>query len=283
MRSRSIILLLIILSLTAMPAMAESFTIGFTAGEIKSIMASSYYDDPLSDQNFIWGLWAIRAMPIVNGGGFGITSGSVDALGLSDFWTYAAPDPAVSWATPYGSEVAYFHLLPASEHLGIDAHPLYYIADQQAGEFQSYAFDNNVPNVFGRSTYVGVCGGMDVYGNPIAVDDPRCNKTNVLPDEAAFSFSFDLDPGASLLGWQFLVDGSKYHWGTNPYSLWIEDFIGGGEWLPDPPYGQADAGGGLTHNVGSGYQVLFPVPEPSTLILVGLGFAALCIARRHTS
>lgn len=282
MRSRSIILLLIILSFPVMQAMAGSFTISFTAGDIKSIMASSSYNDPLSDANYLWGLWSIRAMPIVAGGGFDITSGWVDDKVDGDFWIYAEPSD-IAWADPYGTEVASFYLRPASEHFDTDAHPLYLMTDQPAEAFQSYAFDNTIENGFRRSEYLGVCG-IDV-----PADYPGCNVTNVLSDQALFNFSFSVDPGTSLLGWQFLVDGSKYYmmgmqpigWSSN--SLWVEDFIGGDQWLSYVPFHQSEGGGGLTHNVGSGYQVLFPVPEPSTLILVGLGFAAAGIARRRTS
>jgi hypothetical protein len=270
------IVALFALAISVVPATADPYTISFTAGDIKAVMASNQYQDPLSDGTYLWGLWAIRAMPIVSSGGFDILSGSVDAQGLADYWTYGVPNPGIVWADPYGTEIAYFHLRPASEHLDTDAHPLYFIADQPATAFQSYAFNNYIDNGYRRSEYAGVCGGANVNAG-----DPRCNETNVLPDAALFNFSFNLDPGASLLGWQFLVDGSKYSKGSSSNSLWIEDFIGGNSPLPQLPYGQTKAGDGLTYNVGSGYQVLYAVPEPGTVVLVGLGFAVLAIIQRR--
>ncbi len=290
MRRRLMVFILFAMGLYVIPAAAGPFTISFTAEKVKTIMRDDY-GDPLSDANYLWGLWAIRAMPIVSSGGYEILSGAVDDQVTGDFWVYKEPNDGVVWANPYGTEVAYFHLKMASEHLDTDAHPLYFIADQPATEFQSYAFNNTVENPIGgypyrRSQYVGVCGGIDtITGGDVAPDDPRCNQTNVLPDNALFSFTFNLlDPEASVLGWQFLVDGSKYSRDSIPKSLetlWIMDFQGGDIWLPYEPFRQSEAGGGLNNNVGSGYQVLFAVPEPGTLILVGLGFAALAIARRH--
>lgn len=260
MRSHLIILSVVSLALFVVPAVADPFTITFTAGDVKDVMAS--YGDPLNNDDNIWGLWSVRAMPIVSSGGFDIFSGGVDDLTTLDYWTYAEPS-AVDWPDPYGTEVAYFYLKPASEHYGVPAHDLYFIADQPATAFQSYAF-NNADETWagsGRSTYVGVCNA----------DNPGdgCNPTNVLPDEASFSFSFNIDSRASLLGWQFLVDGSRYNKKpADPISssLWIEDFYGGG---------------GLENNYGNGYQVLFPVPEPATLVLVGLGLAALVVVRKR--
>jgi hypothetical protein len=276
-KSRIIILSILGLGLLAMPAAGTPITTTFTAGDIKNVMADDY-GDPLSDETYLWGIWAIRAMPLVSSGGYDILSGWVNDRAQGDFWSYAEPSPKVDWADPYGTEVGYFHLSPASEHLNTDAHPLYFIADQPATAFQSYAFDNTSDNGYGRSTYLGVCENDSALG---------CNSTDILPNDALFGFSFELDPGASLLGWQFLVDGSKYYrtgaepdnWSSS--SLWIEDFIGGDAWLPQEPYRQSEAGSGLTHNAGSGYQVLYPVPEPSTIVLAGLGLAALIAVRKR--
>ena len=182
-------LVALLLAVSVLPAAADPFTISFTAGDVKEVMNDTY-DDPLSDATYLWGLWSIRAMPIVSGGTYDIFSGAVDATASGDFWTYAAPSAGVTWASPYGSEVANFYLKPASEHLGTAAHPLYFIADQPATAFQSYAFDNTRDNGYGRSTYLGVCG-VDVLAT-----DPGCNQTNVLPDSALFSFSFDSQLGS---------------------------------------------------------------------------------------
>lgn len=261
MRNHAIILSVLSLALFVVPAVADPFTITFDAGDVKDVMAKS--GDLLSNTTDIWGLWSVRAMPIVKDGGFDILSGGVDDKVTGDFWSYTETGYD-DWSNPYNIESAYFYLEPASEHYGVQAHDLYFIADQPATEFQTYAFNNQAETEVnsGRSTYSGVCGtGVNYAG---------CNPTKVLSDEASFNFSFNIDSGASLLGWQFLVDGSRYKRMPavpDSESLWIEDFYGGGE---------------LSGNTGSGYQVLFPVPEPATVFLVGLGLAALVFVRKRS-
>jgi hypothetical protein len=268
------------LVLIAVPAIAEPITITFTAGDVKNVMADNY-GDFLSNSTYLWGIWSIRAMPIVSGGSFEILSGEVNDQIAGDSWEYTGPNSSVVWADPYGTAISYFFMRPASEHLNTDAHPIYFISDQASTAFQSYAFDNTLDNGYGRSTYMGVCG-IDVAENY-----PGCNSTNILPDSASFSFSINLDSGSSLLGWQFLVDGSKYYqMGAEPTdwtssSLWIEDFIGGDAELPYESYGQSEYGGGLAHDVGNGYQVLYPVPEPAMIVPLGIGLAALIVFRKR--
>ncbi len=96
-------LVALLLAVSVLPAAADPFTISFTAGDVKEVMNDTY-DDPLSDATYLWGLWSIRAMPIVSGGTYDIFSGAVDATASGDFWTYAAPSAGVTWASPYGAK-----------------------------------------------------------------------------------------------------------------------------------------------------------------------------------
>lgn len=37
------------------------------------------------------------------------------------------------------------------------------------------------------------------------------NQANVMDDSVQFTFCFAMDAGATWLGWQFVMDGSKYY------------------------------------------------------------------------
>ena len=58
-------------------AAADSYT--FSAADVKNLMLS--YSAPLSDSTNLWGLWAVRTMPIVTGGSYTIDSGATTQTG----------------------------------------------------------------------------------------------------------------------------------------------------------------------------------------------------------
>jgi hypothetical protein len=268
-RLRSVVLVAALV-FAAGSATAAPITVSFTAGDVKSVMAGD--GAPLHDDTYQWGLWSIRAMPLVQGGGYTVVGGSV--IGVpGDYWAFEAP-ARYGWTSPYDADIAYFYAKPGSEHYMVPAHPLYMIGDPVAEGYQSYAFDNTTRNPLApdRSVYKGVCS---------ATDDPvltGCNHTIVMDNAVQFTFSFVTDPGATWLGWQFVVDGSKYYrLGATPVgygeSRWVADFIGGDADLDSTIFGLGADGGGLPGNVGDGYQVFVPVPEPASLSLVALGLA----------
>ena len=68
------------------------------------------------------------------------------------------------------------------------------------------------------------------------------NQANVMDDSVQFTFCFAMDAGATWLGWQFVMDGSKYYkQSTVPSgygdSRWVANFIGGDADLAIPVYG----------------------------------------------
>jgi hypothetical protein len=157
------------------PALAAPITVSFSVADVKTIMEGQ--GAPLHDATYQWGLWSLRAMPIVQGGGYSIGGGTLSGAG-TEFWSFEEP-ALYGWAQPYDQELAFFYAQPGSEHLGIDAHPLYMIADQPVETFQSYKFDNTIEASPGRSQWTGVC-----------TDTPAewgCNETRILADTVMFS------------------------------------------------------------------------------------------------
>ena len=233
---------------------AQATTINFTANDIKAVMATT--GAPLSDATNQWGLWAVRARPIVTGGGFAITGASTSQTG----WGTSAPS-GYSWNT-YGTNTAWFWDASGSE-AWIASNPLYMIMDVPADNFQSYTFD-------GAGNWVGGYspgGGGTFYTSGYNGGVGGTNLVTAVSDSSTFSFDFTLDSGASWDGsWEFLVDGSEYTLGTysNP-GVWVADFFG--------DYG---TGGDLSGNMGTGY----PVPEPATMFLLGSGLIGLAGVRR---
>jgi len=225
--------------LGASVASADSFS--FTPSQITSIMASQ--GAPLSNGTSQWGLWAVRAMPIVGGtGAYTITGGSTTQTG----WGVSAPNGAFGAAPYTQSNHAWFWDASGSE-AALPANPLYMIMTQGATTFESYAFNSS-------GGFIGTCTFSS---------DPGCNLVTAVNLNALYSVTFTLGAGATWNGmWQFVVDGSRYSFGTSSSpGAWQENFFGG--------YG---SGGGLTNNTGPGYIV---TPEPTTLLLFGTGLAAI--------
>jgi len=236
-------------------------TVNFTAADVQAAIGS------LHDATYQWGLWAIRARPVVTGGGYTITGGSTNQSG----WGATAPS-SYSWNT-YGTNCVWFWDASGSE-TGVAANPLYMVMDVSPNSFYSSAFNKNGAWVADWAPGPdGVQGTADDLGTFYSSGyDAGAGGTNVITavgSSSTFSFTFTLDSGATWNGqWEFLVDGSKYQLGTaaSP-SGWVEDFFGG--------YG---TGGGLDGNTGTGYLV----PEPATMALLSLGAAALLRRRRKS-
>jgi hypothetical protein len=206
----------LVFSMASLAAANNSYTL--TASQIKSVMSS--YGAPLDDTTNLWGLWAVRTMPIVTGGSYTIDIGATTQTG----WGVSTSSYG---NTPYaGTNSAWFWDDSGAEVSGELPNPLYMIMDKSAGNFTSY-YGNTVTAVDGGST---------------------------------FTVNFTLGSGASWDGrYQFVVDGSRYTAGTTP-APWNADFFGG--------YG---TGGGLTSNMGAGYQV----PLPPSMLLLGSGLLGL--------
>lgn len=160
-----------------------SITVNFTAADVKAAMGI-----PLNDTTSQWGLWAVRAMPVVTGGSYTLNSESTTQVG----WGASA----VSFGhSPYAANNdAWFFDNSGAEVAGDPANPLYMIMDRSASTFTSY------------------------FGNTVTA----------VSDASSFAFSFTLDAGATWTGEiQFVVDGSKYTLGTASSGAWVEDFFGG--------------------------------------------------------
>ncbi|MCE5341677.1 MAG: PEP-CTERM sorting domain-containing protein [Planctomycetaceae bacterium] len=162
--------------------MVQATTATFTAADVKAAVGS------LSDSSNQWGLWAVRAIPVITGGSFTITGSSTNQAG----WGSIAPS-TYSWSG-YGTNCAWFYDESGSEVSGNPANPLYVVIDKPADTFTSYS------------------------GNTVTAVD---NST-------VFSFNFTLSSGAIWNGQvNFLVDGSKYTAGTISLpGTWVADFFG---------------------------------------------------------
>lgn len=238
--------------------LAQAGTITFTPSDIKGWMES--YGDPLSDASSQWGLWAVRARPIISGGSFTITGASTDQPG----WGATAPS-SHSWNT-YGTNCAWFWDASGAEVAGNAANPLYMIMDVPDENWYSSAFDKNGAWVGNWAPGPdGIQGTSDDLGTFYTSGyDTGAGGTNVITavnDASTFSFDFSVDSGTWNGNWEFLVDGSKYSLGTaSSPGGWQENFFG--------DYGTA---GGLSTNIGTGYAT----PEPTTMLLLGAGLIGL--------
>jgi len=232
------------------PAWAETIT--FSPSDVKTVM--SVNGAPLHDASNQWGLWAVRAMPIVGGSGlYTILGGSTTQTG----WGVDAPS-WYNWNAPYGTNNAWFWDASGSE-ANLPANPLYMIMDRPADTFTSYTFTNGV--------FTGAAP-------PIIASNPSGGTNVVTPvdDTSLLSFDFTLGAGATWDGiWQFVVDGSKYTLGTAATpGVWVQDFFGG-YWTYDYGIASYTLGGNLNGNSGPGY----PTPEPATMLLLGSGLIGL--------
>ena len=230
----------------AVSAVVNAETVNFTANDIKTTIGG------LSDATNQWGLWAVRARPIVNGT-YTITGASTSQTG----WGTTAPS-SHSWNT-YGTNCAWFWDASGSE-AWLASNPLYMIMDVSQDNFWSSSFD-------GAGTWVGDYspgGGGTFYASGYNSGVGGTNLVTAV-GSSTFSFDFTVDSGTWNGQWEFLVDGSKYSLGTySTPGVWSEDFFG--------DYG---TGGGLSSNMGTGYLV----PEPATMSLLLLG--GLTLLRRR--
>ena len=233
--------------------------VSFTASDVKAVMSS--YGAPLNDASNQWGLWAVRAMPIVTGGGYTITGGSTSQMG----WGTSAPNGAFG-ASPYtATNSVWFWDASGAEKAGTAANPLYMIMDVSANNFWSSSFNKN-------GTWVGDYspgGGGTWYASGYDNGAGGTNLITAVSNTSTFSFDFKLGAGAKWNGqWQFVVDGSRYTLGTyTSPGNWIENFFGGYTLAGGTP------GGSLPGNMGAGYVV--PVPGAVLLGMLGLGAAGM--------
>ncbi len=192
-------------------------TVSFSALDIATTMAAS--GAPLSNGTYQWGLWAVRAMPIVGGTGlYTIDAGS--GSGTQTGWGASTPNGAFGAAPYTPANHAWFWDASGSEAGSTAANPLYMIMDKPANTFVSYTFD-------GSGAFVGSAPPIYLPGY-----DGGFGGTNIVTavgSSSMFSFDFTLGSGATWDGmWQFVVDGSKYTAGTESSpGAWVEDFFGG--------------------------------------------------------
>ena len=247
--------------LLAVTATAGANTVTFTESQIRSAMAAQ--GAPLSDAQYQWGLWAVRARPVVSGGTYTITGASTTQTG----WGTEAPS-SYAWNT-YGTNCAWFYDESGSE-AWLASTPLYMIMDVSQDNFESYTFD-------GAGGFVGAWSpvGGTLYASGYNGGVGGTNVVTAVSAGSTFTFDFTLDAGATWNGeWEFLVDGSKYNLGTSAApGVWVEDFFG------DYTLSGGTPGGGLNQNMGSGY----PVPEPVTMagLMLGIGSLVGYVRRRR--
>jgi hypothetical protein len=244
---------------------AGAKTVTFTAGDIESFMAAQ--GAPLSDASHQWGLWAVRAMPIVGGDGiYTITSGSTTQAG----WGVSAPNGAFGAAPFSATNSAWFADASGSEAGATPSNPLYMIMDVPASNFWSYSYN-------AAGTWLGHYspgGGGTFYASGYDAGAGGTNLVTAVNSSSTFSFDFTLDPGATWDGsWQFVVDGSQYARGTSAKpGEWEQDFFGGYDI-------GGGLGGGLPGNAGAGFAGPeiggAGVPEPVTMAGVFLGVGSL--------
>lgn len=236
------------LAVTATAGQAESITFS-PSGIINTIGG-------LNDATNQWGLWAVRARPVVTGGTYTITAASTTQTG----WGTEAPS-TYAWNT-YGTNCAWFYDESGSE-AWLASNPLYMIMDVSQNNFESYTFD-------GVGGFVGAWSpvGGTLYASGYNAGVGGTNVVTAVSDSSTFTFDFTLGAGATWSGaWEFLVDGSKYTLGTSAIpGGWTNDFFGGYTW-------GGTSGGDLPGNMGSGYAV----PEPVTMAGLVLGIG--CLAR----
>jgi hypothetical protein len=189
MRKLSFILLLAVAVAFSCAVTTQGSEIEFTAQTILDAMAAQ--GAPLHNSTNQWGLWAVRVMPIVTGGGYTITGGS----GSTTQAGWGVNAPGVFGQPPYTAADSAWFWDACGAEAGCPANPLYMIMDEPANTFTSY-FGNTV-------TAVGANSFFDVF--------------------------FDLDLGATWDGrFKFVVDGSKYTLGTQQHpGTWVQDFFGG--------------------------------------------------------
>ncbi len=235
---------------------ASATIVTFTAADVKNSMLAA--GAPLDDASYQWGLWAVRARPVVTGGSFTFTQATTSQPG----WGVDAPS-SYSWHT-YGTNCVWFYDESGSEAWRA-SNPLYIIMSAPEANFQSYCFD-------GVGNYVGAWspgGGGTLYASGYNGGVGGTNIVTAVNDASTFTFEFTLDPGAVWDGQvEFLVDGSKYTLGsyTSP-GVWVEDFFG--------DYG---SGGGLLGNMGNGYVL---VPEPLSCLLFSSSVALAFLRKRR--
>jgi hypothetical protein len=250
---RLITICLAVIMMLAASGVAQAETVNFTKCDIVSVIGD------LSDITNQWGLWAVRARPIVSGS-YTITGASTSQTG----WSTSAPS-WYSWST-YGTNCAWFSDDGGAEVAGTAANPLYMIMDVSEDNWWSSGFDKNGSWVTDWAPGPdGLQGTGDDLGTFYASGyDNGAGGTNIITavnSSATFSFDFTVDSGTWNGQWEFLVDGSKYTLGTaSSPGYWVENFFG--------DYG---TGGDLSGNMGDGYTV----PEPATICLLGLGVLSL--------
>lgn len=214
---------------------SEAASFSFTASDVKTVMSAA--GAPLSDTTNQWGLWAVRAMPVVGGSGlYTIDSGATTQTG----WGVSAPN-GVFGAAPYTASNHVWFWDASGSEAWLASNPLYMIMSQPASTFESYTFD-------GFGGFVGACPPTCLasgYNGGVG----GTNYVTAVDDNSLFTVNFTLGTGATWNGvWQFVVDGSKYTLGTGTTpGVWVADFFGG-YW----------GGGGLTDNMVEGYVVVGP-------------------------